>query len=418
MRQLRRVRPLCWFLLAVFGVIIACWNSWSWQFTATSSALHILYTALLLLHMGIYWLVVTVKMRREFTWLLIASQAGLILLLTQLTQLVIMALVLSLVLFIVVTLTCKQLFAVLATLASYLALLLLYMQTFDPGQEWQAMWSGGYAPEIALLGLFFLLVLMLYLQREQHAHEQTKTLLHKLDTAHAQLSAYALRVEELTMTTERQRIARDLHDTFIQGVTGLVMQLEVAQTQLHHHKVERAQEILEQVMEAAHDTIADARCAIGNLRTECMRPDDLLEEVQEEISRFTAATDIPCQSDLTQLSTIPSALCEQVLRVIAEGLANVAHHAHAHSVWVQVMRQNGMLTIEVRDDGVGFDAAAVSTQVGHYGLFGLRERAKLVGGSIEIRSGVGKGTTLHFNIPEHAPIQLEGEARWHSASVS
>ena len=418
MKHVRRIRPLCWLLFGLLGAIIASWNIWSWQYVAAPIELHALFTLLMLIHAGIYWSEVSLKMRKRFFWLLLCTQTGLIFLLTQLTHLVIIALVLSPALFVVATLTLKQVRSLLVALGGYLVLLLLYMNTFGPKQEWQALWSGGYAPEVALLGLFFLVVLMLYLHQEQHTHEQTKALLHQLDTAHAQLSAYALRVEELTMVTERQRIARDLHDTIIQGVAGLAMQVEVAQAHLRHQKVERVQEIMEQVLVSARDTIADARCAIGELRTASVRPDDLVEIVQEELSRFTTTTNVPCQADLALLSTTPPPFCEQVLRVITEGLTNIAHHAHAHMVWIHITRQENMLTIEVRDDGVGFEPTIISRQIGHYGLVGLRERTKLIGGELEILSGAETGTILRVHIPDCSPRDQEGVAIWQRPSAS
>lgn len=362
---------------------------------------------LMLIHLGIYWVGLSGAMRRSSSWLLLSFQAGLIFLLTHLTHLVLLTLVLSLVLFLIATVLLKHIRSILLALTGYSALVLLYMNTIGPVQEWLALWSGGYAPEVALLGLFFLVILMVYLHQEQGAHERTRDLLQELDAAHVQLSAYALRVEELTMMTERQRIARDLHDTFIQGMVGLVMQLEVAQTQLHHQKMERAQELLEQVMEAARDTIADARCAIGNLRTVSIHPDDLVEIVQEEINHFSARTDLSCHADLTLLSTTPAPLCEQVVRVITEGLTNVARHAKAQTVWVQTTQKDEMLTIEVCDDGIGFEPTMINTQIGHYGLVGLRERVKLIGGKLEILSGAGTGTTLRVHIPV---CSLEGQA--------
>lgn len=400
MKQRYHVRPLCWVLLGLFVGMIVYWNIWSWQYVAASLELHVLFTMLLLIHLGIYWVGLSVEMRISSHWLLVSFQAGLILLLTQFTQLVMLVLVLSPMLFVVATILLKHIRSILLALAGYVALLLLYMDTVGPVQAWLALWSGGYAPEVALLGLFFLVVLMVYLHQEQRAHERTRVLLQELDAAHGQLSAYALRVEELTMMTERQRIARDLHDTFVQDVIGLVMQLEVAQTQLQHQGNERAQEILAHVMEAARDTIADARCAIGNLRTTSIRPDDLIEIVQEEINRFTATTEIPCQAELALLSTTPAPLCEQVVRMITEGLTNVARHAQAHMVWVQTTRKDEMLTIEVCDDGIGFEPTTISTQAGHYGLVGLRERVKLIGGKLEITSGAEIGTILRVHIPD------------------
>jgi NarL family two-component system sensor histidine kinase YdfH len=290
-------------------------------------------------------------------------------------------------------------------------LLFLYGQTIGPKRDWSDIWGGGYAPGVGFLGLFFLVTLLLYIQQAQQAHERTLALLHELDEAHTQLSAYALRVEELTMITERQRIARDLHDTLVQGVTGLLMQLGVVRTQLHHQKVERAQILLEEVMEQATDALADARCAIGDLRTAHIRSDDLIEVIQEEINRFTATTTLPCHLDITVLSTTPTPCCEHVLRVISEGLTNVARHAHASAVWIQAISHESLLTIEVRDNGVGFDPETISAEMGHYGLLGMRERARLMGGQLEIVSTKGEGTTLRFRLPVHSTIQQEGEIK-------
>ncbi len=243
------------------------------------------------------------------------------------------------------------------------------------------------------------------LQQEQGSHEHTKDLLRKLDIAHAQLSTYALRVEELTMVTERQRIARDLHDTLVQGVAGLLMQMNVVHSHLQHQRAGRAQEILEQVMEATRDTLADARCAIGELRTACIRPDELVEVVQEEISRFRAATEVPCSADLALLSRTPALFCEHVLRAITEGLTNVARHAHAQTVQIHVTQCGEVLTVEVCDDGIGFDPALTEMQIGRYGLLGMRERAKLIGGHVEMKTVSGVGTTLRFHLPIHSVPQ-------------
>ncbi len=406
MKQMRHVPPLCWFVLFWFGGILVCWNTWSWEFTKTSTELHVIVTMLILLHFGIYWLGFSMKMRRGLQWLCLLMQLGLVLLLTQVTQLVILTLALSPILLVAATIMLKRIRAILIFIGSYFMLSLLYMQTIGPVKDWNDFWSGGYAPGVGLLGLFFLVALLLYLQQ---AHERTLALLNELDAAHAQLSAYALRVEELTMITERQRIARDLHDTLIQGVTGLLMQLDVVHTQLQHQRVERAQELLEQVMESARDAVADARCAIGDLRTERIRPDDLVEVVQEEISRFNATTGISCMSDITLLASAPAPFCEHVLRTITEGLANITHHARARTVWIQATLHDGMLTIEVRDDGVGFDPTATGTQIGHYGLLGMRERAKLIGGQFEIISAPGRETILRLQIPASTTADQEGE---------
>jgi len=91
--------------------------------------------------------------------------------------------------------------------------------------------------------------------------------------------------------------------------------------------------------------------------------------------------------------------CAHVLRVVTEGLTNIARHAGAHHVWVRAIPGEQRLEIEVADDGVGFDPKTVTPSGGHYGLMGLHERARLIGGQLTIISALGKGTTLQMSIP-------------------
>ena len=138
--------------------------------------------------------------------------------------------------------------------------------------------------------------------------------------------------------------------------------------------------------------------AIENLRM--LTADATCPEVMlKEIEHFQLATGIACECDLTALASLPEPAREQVLCVVREGLTNIARHAQAHRVWIQTRADQDRLIIEVGDDGVGFDLALVQGQSGHYGLLGLRERARLLGGEVRIQSRPGEGTTLSFSLP-------------------
>ena len=397
-QHIRHIRSLSWFLMLWFGIIIVGWNEWSWQYNRASVSLHGIVTLLLLAHFGLYITGMRVEMRSRFHWFVLVTQAGLILLLTQLTQLVVMILFLSPVLFLVATLMLRRVPSILILLAGYFLLLLVYINTLGPGNDWSDLWSGGYAPMIGTLGLFFLVVLMLYLQQEQHAHERTKALLHDLDTAHAQLAAYALRVEELTTVSERQRIARELHDTLSQGLTALVMQLDAAHSYFGKEQYAQGKEIVSQTMNQARTVLTETRYVLHDLRNDKPRPDDLPEMVQEEIDRFTTNTGIACTSELDALVYTPTMHCTPVLRVVTEGLINIARHAQARHACIRVLARKQKLEIEIADDGIGFDPTATPSP-GHYGLLGLQERARLVGGQLTITSNIGKGTMLHLDVP-------------------
>ena len=154
-------------------------------------------------------------------------------------------------------------------------------------------------------------------------------------------------------------------------------------------------------MSRARSTLASARHAIDELRDTSAGEQTLIEAVQEEIQHFTTATGIPCHSELEALDLVPREFHEQVLRSISEVLTNIARHAHAKRAWVQITRQeNEMLRIEVCDDGIGFvQDTPLPHQTGHYGLVGLRERARLSGGTVQITSTPGGGTTVALHIP-------------------
>ncbi|HMA35197.1 MAG TPA: ATP-binding protein, partial [Chloroflexia bacterium] len=92
---------------------------------------------------------------------------------------------------------------------------------------------------------------------------------------------------------------------------------------------------------------------------------------------------------------------EHARRAITEALANTAQHAGARQAWVLLATCDGLLDIEVRDDGVGFEPATIAT-AGHYGLLGLRERARLAGGDLQIVSAPGRGTSLRLRFPATA----------------
>jgi NarL family two-component system sensor histidine kinase YdfH len=249
------------------------------------------------------------------------------------------------------------------------------------------------------LVVFFVVAYVSLYNRQVEARERAQALLSELETAHRELAEYAARVQDLTLAAERQRMARELHDTLAQGLAGLILQLEAANSHLASGRAERAKEILVQAMTRARNTLADARRAISDLRQGAAVPEDLSEAVREEADHFATATGIACTLDLATLPPLPDDIREHALRVVSEGLTNVARHAQASQVWIRLASGDGCLEVEVRDDGVGFDPADAAAQSGHYGLLGMRERARLAGGTLVVESVAGKGTTLHLSVP-------------------
>ena len=253
-------------------------------------------------------------------------------------------------------------------------------------------WVLGTVPVV----LFVIMYVLLYL-RQTEARAQAQSLLRDLEAANRQLSEYAARVEDLTIAAERQRMARELHDTLSQGLAGLILQLEAVDAHLAGERPGRARDILQPAMQKARDTLTEARQAIDDLRRPAAH--DLGEAVRQEAEHFNSATGIVCEPQIELAAAVPDLVAETAVRAVAEGLTNVARHARAKSVSLRIVTilETKELQIEIGDDGIGFDPEAV--EAGHYGLLGMRERVRLAGGSLEVRSAPGEGTHILVRFP-------------------
>ena len=244
------------------------------------------------------------------------------------------------------------------------------------------------------MALFVVIYVTLYM-RQVEARERAQSLTDELEKANRQLSEYAAQVEDLSIANERQRMARELHDTLSQGLAGLILQLEAADAHLTNNRNDKAQSIINNTMDQARDTLADARRAIDDLRQPSL--DDLDSALRREVDRFTEATSIPIHFHADQTPPLPDAVTETLIRAVAEALTNIANHAQAQSVEVNIRMKDKSLLVTIQDDGRGFDAGSIPS--GHYGILGIKERLRLVNGSFEVQSENGKGTTLKIQVP-------------------
>lgn len=275
-----------------------------------------------------------------------------------------------------------------------LTLLALVTLRIDDGDVTLSWWLVVAVP----MTLFVVIYVLLY-TRQMDAREQAQALLVELEAANQQLAEYAVQVEHLTLAAERQRMARELHDTLAQGLVGLILQLEAARSQLDQGRHARAGEIVDQAMARARSTLAEARQAIGDLRAPQDAVGDLGLALRREAERFSAATGIPCALEISLAAPLPEQAGQHALRIVAEALSNVAQHAQASQVWVSAVEMAGAVEIAVRDEGVGFDAASGGLGAGHYGLVGMRERARLTGGELHVSSAPGQGATVSLRLP-------------------
>lgn len=272
----------------------------------------------------------------------------------------------------------------------YVALLISLLFLFTERERFYAAVS-----ELIVNGGAIILFMVL-LNQQLAEREKAQELAERLESANARLAANAARIESLTLQNERQRMARELHDTLAQGVAGLVLQLEAVRAHLASDRRERASAIVDQALRRARGTLAESRAAIEDLRTV---PSNLAESIREKVERFTQGTGIPCDLELSVPENQQSTdVVDHALGILSEALANVTKHAQATKVYVRFSVHKDELKLEVRDDGRGFDTHHENGN-GHYGLLGIRERARLTGGALTIESDPETGTRIRFIVP-------------------
>jgi signal transduction histidine kinase len=228
-----------------------------------------------------------------------------------------------------------------------------------------------------------------------------------LYTAH--LSAVG---REHAVLEERTRLAREIHDTLAQQLTGIVLQLEAAQTMIERGS-DRAQASVSLAHELARSALQEARRSVWNLRPSSLAATGAVGAIEREVASFGERTGIAARfrsrSVPRRVSLAPAAEVA-LLRIVQEALANIARHSGAAHVDVLMRTDGHELLLSVRDDGEGFDAASVPARTDCFGLQGMRERVRLVGGSLVVVSAPGAGTEVTARMPLTEPTEVEHTA--------
>ena len=212
--------------------------------------------------------------------------------------------------------------------------------------------------------------------------------------------AYRLRLRQLNsqfnaVLAERNRIAREIHDTLAQGFVGVSLHLELIAQALSTSDVSAAGRHIRNTQELVREGLADARQSIWELRTLAAQdslPTRLAKAVEVAIQRGTTA-----KLEVTGTYRALSPKLEgEILRVSQEAMANAMRHAHANTILIGLRYGAEQLVLTIKDDGKGFCIPDVPTAGNHFGLQGMRERAAHIGGELEVQSAPGEGTQIRL----------------------
>jgi signal transduction histidine kinase len=208
--------------------------------------------------------------------------------------------------------------------------------------------------------------------------------------------AIALQGAELRAVQERQRLARDLHDSVSQALYAIVLDIATAQ-RIGGADQARLEAVLEDAHALAEAGLAEMRALIFELRPEFLSQEGLLAALQRQVAAVRARHQLSITVNATNEPEAVPAVKEALYRVGQEALNNIAKHAGAKEVVITLEASVGELVMRIRDDGRGFDAA--KSFPGHLGLRSMRERAASVGGVIVITSAPGQGSEVTIRVP-------------------
>ena len=216
------------------------------------------------------------------------------------------------------------------------------------------------------------------------------------------------RAEEASILEERNRIAREIHDTLAQALTGVIVHMEAAKVVVSEESKARTHVI--QAQNLARDGLAEARRSVWALRPQVLEQGSLEQALESLVRGLTAGTPIKGQCTIEETRyPLPCNVETNLLRIAQEAFVNALKHAHANAIQVELRFGSQAVSLCVRDDGRGFNPELLRGK--GFGLVGMRERIQSLGGQLTIASQPGQGTEVIAVVPLASEILPKTTAR-------
>jgi signal transduction histidine kinase len=251
-------------------------------------------------------------------------------------------------------------------------------------------------------------LLALWMRTVMKESKERKRLIEQLEAAQEEL---ATAERQAGILQERQRMAREIHDTLAQGFSSIVMQLEAADQALPEDMTS-VQNHIEKARDTARDSLGEARRLVMALQPEQLEAATLPDALRREAARWEQNSGIKTEFSITG-DPVPlhPEIEVTLLRAMQEGLTNVQKHAQASDVVATLSYMDEQVALDVQDNGLGFDAQSLQNPPdqagGGFGLRAMHQRAENLGGSVIVESSPGKGTTLVVQLPIANEIHQE-----------
>lgn len=258
-----------------------------------------------------------------------------------------------------------------------------------PDAEQQQIWMHQVAEVLMFgLGLFFVSQLVSTLLTERRTQEQ-------LSLAHEQLRQYALQIEDLAAVQERNRIAREIHDSLGHALTTLNIQLQTA-VKLWQRNPAEAKPFLEQAHRLGTIAMKEVRQSVHALRADAEIEEPLEQAISTLIQDFCQGTGVAVSTQIELNTVLPAQLSKTIYRVIQEALTNICKHAQATSVQLRLQQKPDRIDLTIADNGQGF---RLSPHAAGFGLHSMRERITILKGTFQIDTKPGAGCRISIELP-------------------
>lgn len=227
---------------------------------------------------------------------------------------------------------------------------------------------------------------------DQRIEERTRTIEQRLIAA----------AQEQAILEERQRLARDLHDSVTQALYGITLHAQAVRRLLAAGDVTAAADSLRVLQDTAQEALDEMRLLIFELRPPLLEQVGLVAAVQARLNAVEGRAHLQTKLIADELNDLPSTIEQALYWIALEALNNVVKHAQARHVTVQLQQVSNQVMLEIADDGVGFAVAGVNEQ-GGVGLHSIAERVAQLGGQLTLESAPSTGTRLCVEIPYDRP---------------
>jgi signal transduction histidine kinase len=237
----------------------------------------------------------------------------------------------------------------------------------------------------------------LALQAEQ-AQSRSAALLADLQQANQKLQAYALQVQELAAANERNRLARELHDSVTQTIFGLTLSAQAARILLDRDPSLAAGQ-LDHIQILAKNALSELRTLIQQLHPRAIDEEGLIPALRRLVSERQANNGLKINLKISGDRRLPASIENELFNIAKEGLSNIVKHAQTDQAEITLRLEDGNSVLMcIEDAGIGFDSTQLRSLPGHLGLTSMSERIQDLGGTLEIESKPGKGTRVRVEL--------------------